>query len=93
MDWCGQGCTGPLSTHAPGKVSICLCLEGTQQERVAKSGRALYGRLVVALPTPFFWFKGLSKSCEVQVEISSFRNAGLAEWAADKIPALCSETQ
>lgn len=37
--------------------------------------------------------KDAGKSCEVQVEISSFRNARLAEWAADKIPALCSGTQ
>lgn len=37
--------------------------------------------------------KDASKSCDVQVEISSFRNARLAEWAADKIPALCSGTQ
>lgn len=37
--------------------------------------------------------KDAGKLCEVQAEISSFRNARLAEWAADKIPALCSGTE
>lgn len=53
-----NGLAGPGLCWSPQSASFCRCLEGTQQQRAAKSGWTLYGRLLVALPTRFCWFKG-----------------------------------
>lgn len=91
--WTGGARAGPLSNHAPGSVSFCLFLEGARQERAARVGERFMAGFWWHSQLHFAGSKDASKPCEVQVEISSFRNARLAEWAADKIAAPCSATQ
>ena len=48
-------CWPPRQPVAPGNASFCLCLEGTQQKRAAKSRWTFYGQLLVTFPAQFFW--------------------------------------
>lgn len=93
MGWQGQGCAGPLRVLLQAVPHFADAWRGHSSKELLKVGELFMAGFWWHSQLDFAGSKDAGKSCEVQVEISYFRNARLADWAADKIPALCSGTQ